>query len=227
MPKNQPENQQSAHHESTAKGPDGRMVDRMLFFSDAVFAIVLTIMVLELHPPVMEGWEHTSDSAIWNSFGALFRTFFAYLVSFALVGMWWAIHMRVTRALHRFDWPTAIANLFFLLAVSLIPFAASVLGESITSGVPWQIYWGVNALASLAMTIMMVIVSRNGGQLLGGMTGRERAARIVQSMGPGIGFAIGVWLAASGQVALSRYCWIFIIPVMVLARIIHKAPKSA
>ncbi len=43
----------SEHHGSSARGPDGRMVDRMLFFSDVVFAIVLTIMVLELHAPLL------------------------------------------------------------------------------------------------------------------------------------------------------------------------------
>lgn len=218
-----------SHHESTARGADGRMVDRMLFFSDAVFAIVLTIMVLELHPPVMEGAHSVTwtSEAIWQFVAEKFRIFFAYLVSFALVGLWWSVHMRVTRQLHNFDWPTAILNFVFLLTVTMIPFAASILGQSITAAASWEIYWGVNGAASLALTLMLLAVSRDGGRLIGGMSTRERVARLLQSIGPGVGFCAGVWLAAVGEVFLSRFCWIAILPCMLLARLIYKAPKTA
>lgn len=219
-----------SHHESQARGPDARMVDRMLFFSDAVFAIVLTIMVLELHAPIVPKGIEGPESArlLWEGLTSeeTLRTLFAYLISFMLVGLWWSIHMRVTRLLHQFDWPTAIANLFFLLTVTLVPFAASVLGVGPSNAVGWEIYWGVSALASFGMTVLMFIASRDGGRLLGGMTGRERLARLVQSIGPGIGFSIGVWLAAIGEVGLSRMCWLAILPFMLLARVIHKTAKK-
>jgi uncharacterized membrane protein len=216
----------SEHHESSARGPDGRMVDRMLFFSDAVFAIVLTIMVLELHPPVLEGIDGAvSAQVLISALAGVGRTMFAYIVSFILVGLWWSIHMRVTRQLHRFDWPVAIANLFFLLTVTIVPFASSVLGEGPANTAAWEIYWGVNALVSLGMTVLMFVISRGHGRLIGGMGGRERIARLLQSIGPGVGFAAGAWLAASGQLGLARNCWLIIIPVMVLARLIYKAPQ--
>lgn len=209
-----------SHHESQARGPDARMVDRMLFFSDAVFAIVLTIMVLEMHAPVI-GDAATSE-AIWHHVGEMWHIIFAYLISFALVGMWWSVHMRVTRSLHQFDWLTAVFNLVFLLTVSLTPFAASVLGEAIGAGAAWQIYWGVNAASSLSLTLLFIVVSRDHGRLLGGtMTGRERLARIVQSIGPGLGFSVGVYLAGIGEVGLSRWCWVVIPPVMAIARVIY------
>lgn len=219
-----------SHHESQARGADGRMVDRMLFFSDAVFAIVLTIMVLELHAPVIPAHVPGADSAkmMWEGLTSdeTWRTLFAYLLSFMLVGMWWTIHMRVTRSLHQFDWPSAVANLVFLLTVTLVPFAASVLGQGPNNPAGWGVYWGVNALASFGMTLLMFIVSRGKGRLIGGMSGRERLARLVQSIGPGLGFSIGVWLAVIGEVALSRMCWVAIIPCMILARVLYRAPKK-
>ncbi len=219
-----------SHHESQARGSDGRMVDRMLFFSDAVFAIVLTIMVLELHAPVIPPHVDGPQSAriMWEELNKaeIGRTLFAYLVSFGLVGLWWSIHMRVTRSLHQFDWPTAIANLFFLLTVTLVPFAASVLGQDPNNATGWAVYWGINALSSFGMTVLMFVVSRGGGRLIGGMGGRERLARLVQSIGPGIGFVVGVWLAVNGEVALSRMCWLAILPFMILARVLYKAPKK-
>ena len=220
-----------SHHESQARGSDARMADRMLFFSDAVFAIVLTIMVLELHAPVIPAHVAGPVSAkiMWEGLTSdeTFRTLFAYLISFMLVGLWWSIHMRVTRSLHAFDWPSAIANLFFLLTVTLVPFAASVLGQGPNNATGWAVYWGINALCSFSMTILMFIVSRGGGYLIGGMTGRERLARLVQSVGPGLGFIVGVWLAVNGDVALSRMCWVAIIPFMILARVLHKSSKKA
>lgn len=213
-----------SHHESTAKGPDGRMVDRMLFFSDAVFAIVLTIMVLELHAPLMEAKDMTaaqSAAVLWAALGGMFRIFFAYIISFILVSLWWSIHMRVTRHLHVFDWPTAILNLVFILSVSLTPFAASVLGENLMNGAAWTIYWGVSALASFTLTLLMFVVSRDDGRLIGGMSARERIARLLQSIGPGIGFAVGAWLAYIGELNLSRWCWLVIWPVAVTARMIY------
>ncbi len=214
----------SAHHESTAKGPDGRMVDRMLFFSDAVFAIVLTIMVLELHAPLMEAKgaiKADSAAALWDALAGMARIFFAYFLSFAIVAFWWSIHMRVTRSLHRFDWPSATANLVFILAVTLIPFAASVLGENIVNPAAWTVYWGVNAATSYALTAMMIITTRKSGVLVGGMTPRERLGRLIQSVGPGIGFTAGAWLAATGHLEISRWCWVAIPPVMGVARIVH------
>lgn len=219
-----------SHHESQAGGSDGRMVDRMLFFSDAVFAIVLTIMVLELHAPVLPDKITGPQSAkiMWEGLTSpeTFRTGFAYLISFALVGLWWTIHMRVTRSLHRFDWPTAIANLVFLLTVTLVPFAASVLGQGPNNAIGWGVYWSINALASFSMTILMFIVSRGGGRLIGGMGGRERLARLVQSAGPGVAFSVGVWLASAGEVDLSRMCWVMIPLFMLLTRLLYRAPKK-
>lgn len=218
-----------SHHESTAKGPDSRMVDRMLFFSDAVFAVALTIMVLEMHAPVMEGMGEafqTSPSALWHALGELGHVTFALVISFILVGMWWTVHMRVTRNLHQFDWAVAVCNLLFIFCVMMTPFAASVLGSNVMNPAAWQIYWGVNAASSASLTLMMLVASRDGGRLVGGMTGRERAARILQSIGPGIGFGVGSYLAGAGQLELSRWCWLIIPPVMMIARAIHHQKKT-
>jgi len=213
----------SAHHESTAKGPDGRMVDRMLFFSDAVFAIVLTIMVLELHAPLLAARGATqaqSAAALWQALGGMGRTFFAYFISFIIVGFWWTVHMRVTRSFHRFDWPSAVANLAFILAMTLIPFAASVQGENLMNPAAWVVYWGVNAAASFALTVMMIVVTRDGGRLIGGISGRQRMGRVIQSVSPGLGFTAGAWLAFEGHLDWSRACWIVIPPMMIVARVV-------
>jgi uncharacterized membrane protein len=213
----------SAHHESTARGPDGRLVDRMLFFSDAVFAIVLTIMVLELHAPLLEAKgsaQAQSAAALWDTLGDMWQTFFAYLLSFAIVSMWWAFHMRVTRALHHFDWATAVANLTFILSVTLIPFAASLLGENMGNPAAWSFYWGVNAASAFTLTAMMAVVTRGGGRLIGGITPRQRTGRLIQAAGPGFAFTLGAYMACAGYFDLSHWCWVLIFPMSILARLV-------
>src|SRR5262245_11651261 len=102
-----------SHHESAAEGKDSRMVDRMLFFSDAVFAIVLTLLALELRPP-----EHTS---VLEGLREMRFQFFGFVVSFMLGGVNWIVHMRNARLLRQFDWPAAWTNLLHLFAVTLLP----------------------------------------------------------------------------------------------------------
>lgn len=212
------------HHESAVRGPDARMADRLLFFSDAVFAIVLTVMVLELQPPALTG-PVGSDAALWDSVYAIRHQIAAFVISFVLVGLWWTIHLRATRRLIIFDWPVAILNLLFLFTIAAMPFACAVFGSAFESPAAMEIYWAVNAAASFAMTLLFVVMARGGGRLMGGIGAGEWAFRFIQSIAPGIAFSVGVWLAANGYFMYSHFCWVLILPVMMLARLIPR-PKT-
>src|SRR5262249_34667677 len=94
--------------------PDERMLHRRLVFTDAVFAIVLTLMVLDLKPP-----------AFVNPLGdpmairGMEQHFFAFLMSFAVISIFWLAHLSTTRRMIHFDWPSAVANLAFLFPICL------------------------------------------------------------------------------------------------------------
>src|SRR5438477_258644 len=93
-----------------------RMLHRTLFFSDAVFAIVLTLLALELRPPALsEGLRGMA------ALQAMSGRILAFALSFGLIAVFWAAHMNTTRRLLRFDWLVAIANLLFLFCVCLLP----------------------------------------------------------------------------------------------------------
>jgi TMEM175 potassium channel family protein len=214
-----------SHHESKAKGLDGRMLDRMLFFTDAVFAIVLTIMVLDLRVPVTAAGG--GDGALSAALGALWHSFFAFFMSFLFVGMWWAVHMRITRTMIGFDWPTAVCNFLFLLSVALVPFACGVLGNYGTANGAWEIYWGVNLGCSLSLSAMWLVVSRHGGKLVGGTTARFRFANLLRISASGISFFFGICLAAAGQLLWSQFVWVLMFPLMRLAQSIQRKAERA
>jgi uncharacterized membrane protein len=101
----------------------GEGTDRLQFFSDAVFAIAMTLLVLEIRLP--EG----ADDDLWGALGSIWPSFFAYALSFAIIGLNWITHHRKFRFIPRFDDGLLRINLFFLFAVAFLPFPTSVIAD--------------------------------------------------------------------------------------------------
>ena len=202
-------------HESV----NSRLLHRLLFFSDAVFAIVLTLLVLELRPPEAQ----TPAEAI-RGLAALTEHFIAFVMSFALVGVFWVAHMSTLRRLHRFDWPLAVMNLVFLLPICLLPFASSLIGSAKFGLVAWRFYcWNLIG-TSIAMIALLLVATRAGGRLVGGVTPRERFYRAVRASAPGVGFTISLLLLETGNLWAARLA-VLLIPVqLVLASRFLKPP---
>ena len=200
---------------------DRRMLDRMLTFSDGVFAVALTLLALELQPPASgEGAD------FWAGVLALVPGCASLLISFALASLWWAVHLLVTRELVQFDWPTAICNLFFLFFIVLLPFAAATFGSNMQANEPLALYWMINAGAAFAMAMLFFVMSRDKGRLIGGIGWGERLLRIVQAGAPGVVFALGAYWALVDQIWLSRFCAVLLAPIMmtvgILAGMLHR-----
>ena len=166
-----------------------RLTHRALAFSDAIFAVALTLLVLELRPP-------PPGANVFEGMIALIPHFAAFAGSFAVVAIFWAAHMALTRRLVAFDWPTVWVNLVFLFVIVLMPFASALLGEHGATLMVWQTYCAVLIAASLAQTVLWLVASRGGGRLLaGGVTWRERGFRTLRALSPAIAFGAGFWAA--------------------------------
>lgn len=195
---------------------DKRLLDRMLFFSDAVFAIALTLLVLDLRPP-----EHLTGS-IAETLGEKTSAFISFFNSFCLAGLWWFIHMRVTKPIQIFDWPTAICNFLFLLTVTLMPFASALLSHGVTTGLVWAIYWSVNLGSSVTLTLLGLVASRGGGRLIGGISPRRRIVNVVRTLSPSLCFGTGIVFALNGEVGLAQWAWAPIPLLMVLMNALQR-----
>lgn len=168
-------------------GEDDRLLHRLLFFTDAVFAIVLTLLVLELRPPEAE-----SGPELVRGLVEMINHFIAFLMSFALVAVFWLAHMNTVRRLSHFDWPTAIANLAFLLPVCLLPFASSLAGEARFGTVAWRFYCWNLVGTSVAMMALTLVVNRGNGRLVGDLPPREVHYRVLRAASPGVAFAVSL-----------------------------------
>lgn len=201
---------------------DTRMIDRMLFFSDAVFAIVLTLLVLELRPPVGE-----TEAELAEGLRELGVHFIAFGISFALGGVFWLAHMRTLRTLQKFDWWTAAANLVHLMAVAMAPFASAMLGEHIGSTVAFEVYsWLIVAIAFTG-TLTWLVASRDGGRLFGGVTARNRIAVALRTSAIGWCFLISIAALAFDSQWIARFSWVLMAPLMVISGLIAGKPAPA
>lgn len=194
---------------------DRRMLDRMIFFSDAVFAFALLLLAAEIRLP-----NGIDDETIWPQLAVLAPQIAAFLISFGLASLWWAVHLSATRELRTFDWPTALCNLLFLLCIVLLPFAADAFGANMMANAPLGLYWCVNAAASAAMTLLFFVMSRDHGRLIGGIAWGERLLRLAQASAPGIVFALGALWAFTDQIWLSRFGCVLLAPIMTVLGII-------
>jgi uncharacterized membrane protein len=123
--------------------------DRVLTFTDGVFAIIITILVLELEVPDL-----SSGQSLRASLEEMRPTFMAFVVSFLLVGMYWVWHRDVFTGVRYVNRDLVWLNLLFLLPASMIPFAASVLGEYSTDATALHLYGAV----LIAVTLMRVVI---------------------------------------------------------------------
>ena len=147
----------SSDNEGAEVGQDYQPLDRLDAFSDGVFAIVITLLVLDLPvPPVTE--------MVLPALVESWPEFLGYAISFAFVGGIWLSHAALTKAMKQADAVSYRLNLVMLLFVSLLPFTTKLMVTHMSgpdARVAVAIY-GLNLLVeSLMLTGLMVYVARD------------------------------------------------------------------
>jgi len=124
-------------------------------FSDGVVAILITIMILELHPPV------ASD---WAALRPIIPSVLAYVLSFIYLGIYWNNHHHMLQATDRVNGAILWANLHLLFWLSLVPFVTAWMGRNYEKSVPTVLYGAVLIMAALAYTILQTAIIREEGR---------------------------------------------------------------
>jgi uncharacterized membrane protein len=114
---------------------------RLEAFSDGVFAIIITIMVLELRPP--HGTDLVSLLNVWP-------IFLSYLLSFLVLAIYWVNHHGLFQLAHHVDTGVLWSNNFLLFFLSLVPFSTAYMGENDFAPFPTAVYAGSMLLCGIA-----------------------------------------------------------------------------
>ena len=119
---------------------------RLEAFSDGVFAILITIMVLELHAP---------EGATFEALRPLLPKFISYILSFTYVAIYWNNHHHLLQSVKHVNGRVLWCNMLLLLCISLIPFVTAWMGENHFSASPVALYGIVLLLAALAYPLLL------------------------------------------------------------------------
>lgn len=103
-------------------------LERMILFSDAVFAIAITLLVIEIKIPELPE-EEVTDAHLLHGLSELIPKFVGFLVSFLLIGQYWVVHHRLFSFVINFNQRLIWLNLLFLLGVALMPFSTGFYSE--------------------------------------------------------------------------------------------------
>ncbi len=105
-------------------------LERLILFSDAVFAIAITLLVIELKVPEIERSELTENSLL-QKLAHMIPKFFGFIISFMFIGIYWTVHHRLFGYVVNYTPKLLRLNLLFLFAVALMPFSTAFYSEYI------------------------------------------------------------------------------------------------
>lgn len=104
-------------------------LERFIFFTDAVFAICITLLVIEIKVPDRDQLHIYTDATLWNYLSHNSLKFFGFFISFAIIGHYWSVHHRIFGYAKNYTTSLLWINLAFLFSVVLLPFSSGLLGE--------------------------------------------------------------------------------------------------
>jgi uncharacterized membrane protein len=104
-------------------------VERFVFFSDAVFAICITLLVIVIKVPNHDEMHIYTDADLWQYLSHNSLKFFGFIISFGIIGHYWSVHHRIFGYAINYSISLIWINLGFLFFVVLLPFSSGLLGE--------------------------------------------------------------------------------------------------
>jgi uncharacterized membrane protein len=194
---------------------------RVLAFTDAVLAIVITILVLDLEPPDLSAGQSLADAL-----EAMRPTFVAFVISFLITGMYWAWHRDTFANVRYANRDLVWLNLLFLLPASLIPFAASMIGEYPQDTTALHLYGAVLLVLTVMRILMDWYLSRHQWLLWSPRSKRTKRMSTLLAAAPLLVYGFAIALASTlPNLSLLLY---FSLPILyfMLVTILKADPRT-
>jgi uncharacterized membrane protein len=192
----------------------GLRTGRLEAFSDGVFAIAITLLVLDIAVPVGAG------AHLLRSVAHLWPSYLGYVVSFSTIGAIWLGHNAITDYLDRADAVFMRLNLLLLLVVAFLPFPTKLFADFIGEGRPERVATNVYGISLLVASTLLLVLWRYAvhARLVRPDTADEEVQLLTQRLTPGLAgylvlIVVGFFaplVAAVGYLAIAVF---FILPI--------------
>lgn len=186
-------------------------LDRLVFFSDAVFAIAITLLALEIRLPVEVG--PLTNEELYTALIEAWPKVLGFVISFLVIGNYWLVHHRRFSHLTGYDGRLVFLNLLLLMAIAFVPFPTAVLSES------------GNRTATIFYALAMTITGLLSGLLWWHASSKrliEEPARSRRHTAMGVLVTPAIFVLSIGVAyldpGLARFTWILIVPALWLIR---------
>jgi len=159
-----------------SRAADVLPLDRFNAFTDGVFAIAITLLVLELTVP-------SADAPLLPALAEQWQEFLGYLISFVFIGGIWVSHAGMTRLMRQADGVSYGIDLLMLLFVGVLPFSTNLMvthlsGPDVEAAV---VIYGVNVLlASLTLSLLMFYIASERSLVVDGVADETLDAKVRQ-----------------------------------------------
>jgi uncharacterized membrane protein len=145
--------------------------DRLEAFSDGVFAIAITLLVLEIAVP------EAGEGGLWHALTEEWPSFAAFAVSFLVIGIVWINHHGVIDHLQRTNRTVLYLNLLLLFSVAFLPFPTGLLAEHLDAGIDEEVaaavYMGAMSLLAVSFSMLWTYITRRRQELGVDLTASE------------------------------------------------------
>jgi len=173
-----------------ARGPssDPLGVERVAFFSDAVFAIAITLLVIQLTVPQGD----LTGAQLTHEPGRLGPKFFSFGLSFWVIGRFWIGHHLTFQYLRRWDLPMLWINLFWLACIVFLPFPTAVLGNHIALPGAARLYAATVTVTGLASTLLWWYATGRGRLVDEDLDPRLRRSMLLRALAAPVVFGLSI-----------------------------------
>jgi uncharacterized membrane protein len=211
-PKKKTAQKSSSEVSQEVSDPDRPGLDRLIFFSDGVFAIAATLLMLEIRLP--SGADAFNNQELATSLIGTWHKYLAYMISFLVIGSFWISHHRKFRLIKRYDGGLMMLNLLLMMMIAFIPFPSAVISEN-GNRTATIFYALVMMTAGLIVTGLWWHAVRNN-HLIDPRVSKKR--RWLEAAAPLA--TVGIFLVSIGiaflDENLARLSWVLILPASLI-----------
>jgi uncharacterized membrane protein len=190
-----------------AAGLERLGLERLIFFSDAVFAIAITLLALEVRLP--ENASQFDNSQLLAQLLSMWPKYMGYIISFLVIGTFWVAHHRKFLMIKRYDSRLITFNLLILMVVAFIPFPSAVMSNSGSRTA--TIFYALTMMLGSILYIVLWHHAERANLIDTLLTQKQRKREYI---GPFI--TSGIFLLSIGisyaNTGLVRLLWILILP---------------